>query len=147
MPPRYRLSRRTPSPPRSDGVGCGRKNNLRSSTLPLVPLVELSFRFLSASAVALLDLADYHLGIALHLVDLIVSQLAPLLADFPLKLQPLTLECVAVSHLVSSRMYSVERTAPGPHSTSPAAPVRRAYRRSSSGYASENVRRRDLLPN
>jgi len=78
-----------------------RSGRLRCPALLLEPAVDFSLGFLAAAAVPLLDLADEHFGVALHLVDLVVGELAPLLSDLALQLHPLALEDVEI-HRCSS---------------------------------------------
>src|SRR5262249_10871137 len=57
-----------------------------------IPILDLSLRFFAGDAVALLDPADELLSTALDLIDVVIGQLAPALANFPLELQPLAFE-------------------------------------------------------
>src|SRR5262249_11455980 len=61
-----------------------------------IPILDLSLRFFAGDAVALLDPANQLLSTALDLIDVVIGQLAPALAHFPLELQPLAFENVFV---------------------------------------------------
>src|SRR5262249_35236386 len=60
------------------------------------PPIELALRFFAGTAVALLQLAGEDLGVSLDLIDVVVGELPPLLANGPLELRPLPLERIAI---------------------------------------------------
>src|SRR5262245_155509 len=64
-----------------------------------LPFLHLPFGFRSGDAVAFLYPSDQLLSATLNLIEVVVGQLAPFLADFSFELQPLTLERVFI-HLI-----------------------------------------------
>src|SRR5262249_35526644 len=74
---------------------------IRSRSFPDVllagkPLVELALGLLAAPPIAPPHLAAQLLRVALHLIEVVVGEVAPLLADLALELGPLPLEHVTV---------------------------------------------------
>ena len=62
----------------------------------LHPRVDLPLCLIASDAVAILKLADQLFGAPLNLIHVVISQLAPLLANLALELHPLSLEGVFV---------------------------------------------------
>lgn len=62
---------------------------LQCSEIGAAELVKLAFCFILALTVALLHEADKFLSLTLYLVQIIVSQVTPLLLDFAFQLLPL----------------------------------------------------------
>src|SRR4029453_412491 len=65
-------------------------------------VVDLALRLVLRAAIALLDLPGEDLRVAVNLVEVVVGELAPLLADPTLELLPLTLESFTVHEPASS---------------------------------------------
>ena len=84
-------------------VGTGATATIRLRVLRHVcswcPGIHLPLSVVSSNAVALLDLADQLLSATLNLIQIIIGELAPLLADAPLKLFPLAFQGIFI-HVV-----------------------------------------------
>lgn len=70
------------------------------------PGVDLASRFVECDSVTLLDLADELFAASLYLVDVVVGQFAPLLANATFELRPLPLECFVVHGCTSKQCVS-----------------------------------------
>src|SRR5512135_1100768 len=66
--------------------------------MPAFECLYLFFRFLTGNPIALLQFADQDLTLAFDLIDFIVCQLPPLLANMALKLGPIPLNLIPIDH-------------------------------------------------
>src|SRR5262249_44272927 len=73
-----------------------------------LPFLELTFCLLTGNPVPLLDLADELLRTTLDLIEVVVGQLPPFLADFALELIPLAFKHVFV-HVLPPFTFTHER--------------------------------------
>jgi hypothetical protein len=71
--------------------------------IPGLKFLRLALGFVALQPIALLEFARENLGVSFHLIDLVVSEFAPLLFDLALQLREIALDSVFV-HDVSVEM-------------------------------------------